>query len=644
MRYSFILIFFIYFSCNPIPNNVKRTLISAGDNRKGLEEVIRHYKAKGEKQKLKAAYFLIGNMEDQYTLEGVEIRKFDDMFRVFDSLNKLKTPVGKNLLERKWDSLIALKGRPLLKNLNYLPDCRTIKAQYLIENIELSFKLKEKSPWLKNLSFDEFCEAVLPYRTGHESIENWKSKCFYQYENFRDSIHADSALVLGKALHKVIPHVKWANILSEYPFDMPFSKMEMYRYGACPHVVQYDAMTYRANGFAVYIDYAPLWANFYRGHKWTVFVLEDGKHFPFERNYFLDRYNFDYTNAKVYRETFACQNVERPDTLEVPEWMIDEHRIDVTAEYNKTYDVAVKLDLLEFKKHYALICTFNGKNWSPQYYGTIKNGQTVFKNMGSGVVYIVAYLENGRLNPASKPFILEKDGKLTFLEANPNKFQKMLLVRKYPMHRWTRNYHLNMINGKFQGANRADFKDPVDLFTIIDFPENFETALISNPGKFRYIRYKSVDKAMGDVSELEFYGGERGNDTLKLCGKIIGYPEVPESLGTSYRNAFDENIDTYFNSGTWGLSWAGLDFGKPKRITKIRYCPRSDTNFILEGDQYELCYWGKNEWVSLGKKIAVKASVEFEKVPSGGLYILHDLSRGTEERVFTWEEGKQVFW
>jgi hypothetical protein len=304
----------------------------------------------------------------------------------------------------------------------------------------------------------------------------------------------------------------------------------------------------------------------------------------------------------------------------------------------------VKLDPSEFKKHYALICTFNDKNWVPQSYGKIRNNQAVFNNMGSGVVYIAAYLENGRLNPASEPFLLQKDGKLTFLQVNPGKSQEMRLVRKYPMHRWTRNYHLNMINGNFQGANNPNFRDPVDLFTINDFPEKFETALISNPGKFRYVRYKSVDKAMGDVSELEFYGGERATDTLKLSGKVIGYPEVPESLGTPYRNAFDGNIDTYFNRGAWGLSWAGLDLGKPRSITKIRYCPRSDTNFIVEGDQYELCYWSKNGWVSLGRKIADKPSIEFNKVPSGGLYILHNLSRGKEERVFTWVEGKQVFW
>jgi hypothetical protein len=566
------------------------------------------------------------------------------MFRIFDSLNKLKTPVGKNFLERKWDSLTAVKGRPLLKDLSFLPDCQTIKARYLIDNIDLSFTLKEESPWLKNLSFDEFCEAVLPYRTGHEPVENWKSKCYNQYKNFRDSIHSDSVFTLGKALHKVIPQIRWTNILSEYPFDMPFSKMETCRYGACPHVVQYDAMCYRANGFAVYIDYAPLWANFYRGHKWTVLILENGQHFPFERNYSLDRYNFDYTNAKVYRETFARQEVERPAKEEVPEWMIDDHRIDVTEEYNKTFDVTVKLDPLDIKKNYALICTFNDKNWSPQSYGKIKKGQAVFRNMGSGVVYIAALLEKGRLNPASGPFILQKDGKLTLLQANPEKTQKMHLIRKYPMHRWTRNYHSNMINGKFQGANRADFKDSVDLFTVNEFPEKFETALISNPLKFRYIRYKSLDKAMGDVSELEFYGGERESDTLRLNGKIIGYPEVPESLGTSYQNALDGNIDTYFNRGTWGLSWAGLDLGKPRRITKIRYCPRSDTNFIVEGDQYELCYWSKNKWVSLGKKIAVVDSLDFEKIPSGGLYVLHNLSRGKEERVFTWEEEKQVFW
>ena len=49
-----------------------------------------------------------------------------------------------------------------------------------------------------------------------------------------------------------------------------------------------------------------------------------------------------------------------------------------------------------------------------------------------------------------------------------------------------------------------------------------------------------------DIAELEFYGGNKSSDTLKLIGRPIGFPEVPPSVGTPYQNAFDRDIDTYF--------------------------------------------------------------------------------------------------
>ena len=36
--------------------------------------------------------------------------------------------------------------------------------------------------------------------------------------------------------------------------------------------------------------------------------------------------------------------------------------------------------------------------------------------------------------------------------------------------------------------------------------------------------------------------------------------------------------------------------------------------------------------------------LEYTEVPSGGLYFLRNLTRGKEERIFTYVDGEQVFW
>jgi hypothetical protein len=202
-----------------------------------------------------------------------------------------------------------------------------------------------------------------------------------------------------------------------------------------------------------------------------------------------------------------------------------------------------------------------------------------------------------------------------------------------------------MVKGRFQGANRRDFKDSVTLYAITATPQKIETVNLSNASKFRYVRFYSALPGKGDVAELEFYGGAKKSDTLKLEGRPTGFPEVLHSIGTPYQKAFDGDIDTYFSAFyANSVNWAGLDLGKPKRITKIKYCPRSDTNFIVPGDRYELCYWKKDQWISMGEQTTKDAFLKYENVPSDGLYLLHNLSRGKEERIFTYEGGKQVFW
>ena len=65
---------------------------------------------------------------------------------------------------------------------------------------------------------------------------------------------------------------------------------------------------------------------------------------------------------------------------------------------------------------------------------------------------------------------------------------------------------------------------------------------------------------------------------------------------------------------------------------------------IKIGDYYELLFWKKNGFVSLGRQIAKKKTITFDNVPKNALLLLKDLTRGKQERVFTYENNTQVFW
>lgn len=67
-------------------------------------------------------------------------------------------------------------------------------------------------------------------------------------------------------------------------------------------------------------------------------------------------------------------------------------------------------------------------------------------------------------------------------------------------------------------------------------------------------------------------------------------------------------------------------------------------NSVQPNNNYELLYWNNEKFISLGKKIATDTIIEFNNVPKNSVLWLRNLDVGKEERIFTWENGKQVWW
>jgi hypothetical protein len=135
------------------------------------------------------------------------------------------------------------------------------------------------------------------------------------------------------------------------------------------------------------------------------------------------------------------------------------------------------------------------------------------------------------------------------------------------------------------------------------------------------------------------------NSESPIQGNIIGTEGSIINDGLHDRNVvFDNNPLTYFDAPTPNGSWVGMDFGSPVTMDKIWYVPRGDGNCVTPGHQYELFYWNDNRWVSAGKKRASDIKLTYGNIPPHTLYWLRDLTEGTEERIFTYKEGKQIWW
>ena len=108
-----------------------------------------------------------------------------------------------------------------------------------------------------------------------------------------------------------------------------------------------------------------------------------------------------------------------------------------------------------------------------------------------------------------------------------------------------------------------------------------------------------------------------------------------------FENAFDNNIRTNFNAPK--CSWVAIDAKKPIKITSFKIMARNNLNIVEPGDTYELLFFN-NGWYSLGQKIAQDHYIDFKNVPKGAILLLRDLTKGKEERIFLYENEKQIWW
>ena len=654
MKNKIVFLFLVLcMACRYVPNEYKRVVEKAGSNRHELERVIAHYDSLGQQEKKAAAYYLIGAMDKKYFYTGEIVTEFDPIFYYMDSLRRKKVINPKNLalVRNKWTQLVHLHGSPTTRFAERYYDYEHYKATQIIDHIDQAFRARDSIPWAQGMSKADFYKCILPYRIGTERPENWHRQAYEAYQTFRDTTKAKDRKAAAKGIYNYLSRrLGVVRVFNSYPYDIPYSLMTIGRRAVCPNLVHYMTMVMRANGLPVSIDYVPLWGSRNGGHFWCVLHLEDGSTLPFDVIASKSFADFDYSHyrlAKVYRKVFKRKDFDiEPHGLyeDVPDQLLGKERMDVTHLYTTAHDIVIDLypSIKEKNKKRAVICTFDNKEWKAQSWGEIEGGRKAyFDNMGSDLVYMAMLYEQGQLVPASDPFSLKKSGEIHYIR--PLGVQNMRLMRKFPRFPQIRNLEKLIVGSRIQGANRPDFSDAIDLYKITEIPDSIEEVILDNPDRCRYVRVLSDGYKRMSVGELMFYENVAHGHALK--GRPIGFPETEKEYGTSYHAAFDGDPGTYFFTfGKKRESWAGLDLGKPTKVAKVRYAPRSDTNFILEGDTYELCVWEKGEWRSLGKQIASHQYLEYKQVPANGLYILHNLTRGKEERIFTYANGEQVWW
>jgi len=497
------------------PPEIAQVLDSAGNNRIELEKVLSHYAAVGDSLKLKAANFLIANMQGHSYASFVlmDSSKNEIPFNVLDYPN-LET------LEKAFDTLESKHGSLDFKVTKLVRDIDTIRADFLIKQVDYAFRAWREKPWAKKLSFDDFCNYVLPYRGSNEPLEDWREYFWEKYKDIQSRI-SDSTGPVAAARLINDDIMSWFTFNDRYyyhPTDQSLSEMLQNKMGRCEDMTNITIYAMRANGLAVTSDYTPAWANAGGNHAWNSILISGAKVIPFmgaERA--PGDYSLQYKPAKVYRKMFSEQKnnlVFQPRKQpKIPGWLAGKNYIDVTSDY-----VPVQHTTVTFEKEVpdsvdiAYLCVFNSGEWRPVAWARIENDHAIksafFTYIGTGVVCLPAFYLNEKVVPCLPPLVL------------------------------------------LGGYEQREFR-PAESLTVS------MSLVATNPPK-----------------ENE---------------------PIPGSIQ------------------------------------------------LVPGLEYELFYWSDG-WQSAGKNTAGTEPLVFDNVPSGCLYWLVTAGSDKEERIFSYDNGKQVWW
>ena len=599
-----------------------------------------------------AADYLFSSLSGQYHYEGEPIDQYDALFDLLDSLHRDSLWNDEGYLQSKMESLAWQYG-PLEEDERLrTKDLYTLTPQFLTNHILQAVDIWQSSAWYDSVDFTTFCEFILPYKAGQEYPEEYQSIYRERYAEVRDTARSLFEATKAIACDMLARGVFSSSTMWDYPYDLSMSKIELGKRGSCRHLVNYGASVLRANGIPAAVDYVSQWGNRSSGHVWNVLLMPGDSIYPFEAptTSYFPRLKFSYKPAKIFRRMYRPDGDVSEDEAfleQVPDMLLSGDR-DVTHQYVTTYDIRIPAkyrasDRRELR--YGIIAVFDNRQWVPVDWGTVDDTVMCFRNMAADILYLGCSWQAGRMIPLTDPFILQPDGSIRSILADTLHRQEMRLERKYPIFRRVAGYMAYVKWSRVEVADNADFESCQSIFTVNFVPDKYKDTTIQCPKPHRYVRFRGNPNSTGDVAEVEFYGRKSlSGPEVRLSGTLLGQPQVTAHDLHPYTHAVDGNPGTYFAKSKGTEGWVGYDLGEAYYVTRVRFCPRSDTNFIMPGDRYELCWWNGTHWESCGLKQAETQEISFQNVPSEGLYLLHDRTQGQEERIFIYRDGQQVFY
>ena len=599
-------------------------------------------------QKQKALEFLQGNMDGLYSLKSSNVSNYYKyMNSVFARTDTLTNDQYRDAYRQ------ALQQYPYApEKCDTMYDRQQVTEEYLRVNIDNAYEMWQRNS--RHVSFETFCNYILPYRIGCEPLSDWRTVYRNEYgDKVSPFLSKQYNYYHVFSIHNMLN--QGFNGAVYYPNgplpEFPLTDLIPVKVGNCESYSARGVAQLRAFGIPATIDFVPQWGNRSMGHSWGVMFVTDTFTLPFGLNESLGSH-FDerpeVTMPKVYRMTFRKQDSQKeicedPDPY-IPTVFRNQRYTDVTDTYVETSDVTVTVPKGKWTDgvKWVYLAVFNNQDWVPVAYAKTNGGKVTFTKMGRDVVYIPFCIDEfGRRHFVSEPFLLERNGSVKYMTADMKLTRDITVTRKYWESETLKKYNKQLEGGEIVLSNTEDFKESVSVAVIGKITENrFHTIPLDYSGKYKYVKYISPKDSYGNIAEIQLY--DDGGNLLTPVRSFGGEGAWEEH---SPKKVFDGNELTSYSRISPDGAWAAAELSAPMHLSKIRIHPRTDGNAIYAGDKYQLVYWANGKWNLISECVAGQQDkINFDGVPENALLLLHNATRGREERIFTYDNGEVRWW
>ncbi len=464
-----------------VPDDVRQTFDLAGIHKPNLMLAVEPFLTAGDSLKLKSMYRIIANMKANYSVT----------YHVEDSLGNrynFNPQDYRNYSELKhhWDAVEQQAGNLIYVPDTFLLDYEELDKEFLINNLKLTFKAREKYPWVKKYSFETFWKWVLPYRCANEIPEPFREHFLNKFGKAVDSLHTDNPLAVARFLNREIN--KYIDFKDTYLRSVnlqPIDTIEKYGAGNFYDIAAYKVKVLRSFGIAAALDYTPFLADTNYGCAWATAFDDRGGEYALFPNTTVAHLNRVGRMAKTYRRTFETLNNSLRAIKDIkkstPPFLGHWDYLDITNPL-QAVDVTVQTDK---ETRFAYLAVFNDGEWHPVDWALADSLHLArFHNVGKNIVYLPVRMEKHKLYRLGAPFLLENSGRKNFLhpdyqhltEIKVNRTAPYVPInngRKYTLYLWDGNW--KKLYEFFGKGESVLFRVPANgLFLVSDDNIDFE--------------------------------------------------------------------------------------------------------------------------------------------------------------------------